>query len=350
VLSTCQGGASTTVTGTLAGTVCASYTLDFYANATPDPSGYGQGQFYLGSKTVMITDSSGSVSFTATGLAPASPGQWISATATGPDGSTSEFSQDVQVPQTLPTSTALTASANPSILGQPVTFTATITPSVSGLGTPTGTVQFVVDGSNFGAPVSLTGGTAAISTSALSVGPHTIQAVYGGDSNFLASTSPVLNQTVLKATPLINWSNPDDIIYGTVLSASQLNATASVPGTFQYTPGPGTLLDAGLGQSLTATFTPADTADFNNAMMTVQINVLQAQPSFSNLSAPTIPYGAATTTLGGHLAAGTLPATGTVSITLNGVTQTAPINSSGDFSSSFNGADPSQIGASQYDF
>jgi hypothetical protein len=338
VLSTCQGGASTTVTGTLAGTVGASYTLDFYANVTPDPSGYGQGQVYLGSQTVTVTDPSGNVTFTATGLAATSPGQWIIATATGPDGSTSEFSQDLQVPQASPTGTVLTSSANPSLFGQPVMFTVTVTTPATGLGSPTGTVQFIVDGSNFGDPVTLSGGTAAISTSALSVGPHTTQAIYGGDSNFLPSTSPVLNQMVLKATPLINWSDPADIIYGTVLSASQLDATASVPGTFQYTPGPATLLEAGLSQSLTVTFFPADTTDFNNATTTVQINILQAQPTFSNLSAPTIPYGAATTTLTGHLGAGTLAATGNVSITLSGVTQTAAIDASGDFFSTFNTA------------
>jgi hypothetical protein len=42
--------------------------------------------------------------------------------------------------------------------------------------------------------------------------------------------------TVLKATPVITWSTPADIIYGTALSATQLNATANVPGSFVYAP------------------------------------------------------------------------------------------------------------------
>jgi hypothetical protein len=83
----------------------------------------------------------------------------------------------------------LTASANPSLLNQPVTFTATISTPVTGLGTPTGAVQFVVDGSNFGSPVPMSGSTASISTSALAVGPHSIQANYSGDSLFLGSSS-----------------------------------------------------------------------------------------------------------------------------------------------------------------
>ena len=50
---------------------------------------------------------------------------------------------------------------------------------------------------------------------------------------------------MLKATPTITWSTPADITYGTALSATQLNATASVPGTFVYTPAAGTVLNAG---------------------------------------------------------------------------------------------------------
>ena len=50
---------------------------------------------------------------------------------------------------------------------------------------------------------------------------------------------------VLKATPTIAWSNPADITYGTALSGTQLNAAASVAGSFVYTPASGTMLNAG---------------------------------------------------------------------------------------------------------
>ena len=68
-----------------------------------------------------------------------------------------------------------------------MTFTATVTPG-SGSG-PTGTVQFVVDGSNFGAAVTLSGGTAQTSTTSLSVSgsPHTVSATYSGDGSFNGS-------------------------------------------------------------------------------------------------------------------------------------------------------------------
>ena len=85
----------------------------------------------------------------------------------------------------------------------------------------------------------------------------------------------------LKATPVLSWAKPADIVYGTALGATQLDATASfggnpVAGAFTYTPAAGTLLNAGQGQTLAVSFTPSDTADFNNATASVLINVTPA--------------------------------------------------------------------------
>jgi hypothetical protein len=98
VLSAAYAGASTVVMGTLHTTPSSTFTIDFYANHTPDTTGYGQGQIYLGSYTTMATDSSGNVSFNATLPVTTSPGEWISATATDPGGNTSEFSRDLKTP------------------------------------------------------------------------------------------------------------------------------------------------------------------------------------------------------------------------------------------------------------
>ena len=65
------------------------------------------------------------------------------------------------------------------------------------------------------------------------------------------------------------------ITYGTALSATQLNATASVPGTFVYTPASGTVLNAGVGQTLSVTFTPTDAANYTTATATVAITVIE---------------------------------------------------------------------------
>jgi Bacterial Ig-like domain (group 3)/Galactose oxidase, central domain len=86
------------------------------------------------------------------------------------------------------TTTALTSSANPTTLGQSVSFTATVTANAPGSGTPTGNVQFYIDGVAFGSPVTLSIGSATSgSTTTLTAGPHNITAAYGGDSDYLAS-------------------------------------------------------------------------------------------------------------------------------------------------------------------
>ena len=97
------------------------------------------------------------------------------------------------------TTTSVSSSLNPSIFGQSVTFTATVSPQAGG-GTPTGSVQFVIDN---GSPltISLNGnGAAVFSTASLGVGMHTIIASYSGDGNFLPSTSSPFTQTVNPAT------------------------------------------------------------------------------------------------------------------------------------------------------
>jgi uncharacterized protein (TIGR02145 family) len=76
-----------------------------------------------------------------------------------------------------------------------------------------------------------------------------------------------------KKTPVIIWANAADITYGTLLSATQLNATADVPGTFFYTPAAGTKLNEGANQDLKVDFTPTDASSYNTARKTVKINV-----------------------------------------------------------------------------
>jgi Bacterial Ig-like domain (group 3)/Right handed beta helix region len=87
-------GATTSVSGTLSSTPDSTFTLEFYASATADPSGYGQGQIYLGS-TIVTTDANGNVGFVADGLNSIAAGDVISATATDANGSTSQFAADI---------------------------------------------------------------------------------------------------------------------------------------------------------------------------------------------------------------------------------------------------------------
>ncbi len=106
-----------------------------------------------------------------------------------------------------------------------------------------------------------------------------------------ATATAVIN--VLQATPTITWANPAAIVYGTALSGTQFDATASVPGNFTYSPSTGTVLKAGNGQTLSATFTPSDTTDYTSATTTVAINVLAVMSTITWANPATITYGTA---------------------------------------------------------
>ncbi len=103
-------------------------------------------------------------------------------------------------------------------------------------------------------------------------GPHLIVAQYAGDSDYGASISGATSLTSIAATPSITWPAPAAITYGTALSSTQLDATASVPGTFVYLPAAGTVLGAG-PQTLSVAFTPIDTTDYASATATVALTV-----------------------------------------------------------------------------
>ncbi len=89
----------------------------------------------------------------------------------------------------------LSSSANPSLPGEVLTFGDMVIPLSPGPG-PTGTVQYQVHGNDFGSPVSLTNGASTSGLEAsLSVGQHTITAIYSGDSNYSGQTV-TMTQTV----------------------------------------------------------------------------------------------------------------------------------------------------------
>jgi hypothetical protein len=144
-----------------------------------------------------------------------------------------------------PTATALVSSQNPAAIGQPVTFTAT----VSGGASPTGSVQFKDGASNLGPPIPLTGPTAALTTAALSAGTHTITATYLGDAANGSSTSPDLSQVIDANLPAV-----------TTLAATAIAATgATLNGTVSSN-----------GSSTTVSFEYGLTATYGNTAVAVQ--------------------------------------------------------------------------------
>lgn len=144
------------------------------------------------------------------------------------------------------------------------------TPAAIAYGTPLGAVQLNATASAPGTFVySPAAGTVlnAGSDQTLSVTfTPTDTATYRSET--LATTL-----TVGKATPVLTWAAPSPISYGTPLGATQLAATADVPGTFAYVPAAGTVLNAGGDQTLGVTFTPTDAANYNSATASTTIDV-----------------------------------------------------------------------------
>jgi hypothetical protein len=152
--------------------------------------------------------------------------------------------------------------------------------------TPTVTVTggtFTYDGLAHAATGSVTGaGGAALGSPSftyngsseppVNAGSYDVVASYAGSGNYEPATASG-TLTIEKAATVLNWSQPAAIVYGTALGTAQLNATSNAPGTFTYSPAAGSVLNAGTGQMLTATFTPADSTNYAAASVTTTIDV-----------------------------------------------------------------------------
>jgi hypothetical protein len=153
------------------------------------------------------------------------------------------------------TSTSVSSSRNPSVSGQTVTFTALVSPS-----TATGAVQFFTNGPTLLGTVSLSGGKASLSTSALGIGSYSITASYGGDKNYTGSNSATLTQTVnptpaTTSTAITSSVNPS-AYRGSVTFTATVTSAAGIPtGTVKLLDGGTTLGTQALSGSSQATFT-----------------------------------------------------------------------------------------------
>jgi len=269
--------AQLTVSGTLNSAPNASFTVHWYFSAdTQCTNNQTASQYLAGGKVDVMTNGNGDAQFSF----PFDFPQGITAgtihcTATG-DGNTSEFSPCF--PVTAPAATSTISSVSGSgTYGSTASLTATLTSNstpVSGK-----TINFTVDGSSVcggasqpACPQTNASGIATLNVSGYSAGGHPVVASFAGDSSYAGSNGNG-TLTVSKATPTITWNNPADIVYGTALSSTQLNATASVPGTFAYTPAANTVLNPGSAQTLHVDFTPTDSTNYTTASKNVLINV-----------------------------------------------------------------------------
>jgi hypothetical protein len=170
---------------------------------------------------------------------------------------------------------------------------------------------------------STAAGTFAYSPTAgtvLSVGSHvlTVTLTPTNAANYTTATATAtVTLMVNKATPTITWPTPAAITYGTALSATQLDASSTVAGTFTYSPAAKTVLSAG-AQTLSVTFAPTNTTNYTNATASVTLTVNKAVPAITWATPAAITYGtalSATQLNASSTVAGTFtysPATGTV--------------------------------------
>jgi hypothetical protein len=187
---------------------------------SPNPSVFGQTVSFAA--TISPAPASGTVTFkngaTVLGSAVVSGGTATLHTnvlAVGPHSITASFSAGgVSAPYTqtvIRANTTTLLSINPTIstFGQTVTVTATVSAVAPGAGVPTGAVTFK-DGTTVLGTVVLVGGHASLSTKALAVGPHVIDATYLGSSSFNGSTVGLhqLVNPAVTSTSVVGSPNP----------------------------------------------------------------------------------------------------------------------------------------------
>jgi uncharacterized protein (TIGR03437 family) len=138
------------------------------------------------------------------------------------------------------TATALTSSSDAITKSQSVTFTATVSAVAPGAGTMTGTVTFKDGAATLGTASLSANLRATLTTSTLSTGTRTITAVYNGDANFNASTSPAMSELVNKAptTTTLSPLGPPVSVGGCIgLSASVTSAAGAPTGSVTFRAG-----------------------------------------------------------------------------------------------------------------
>jgi Bacterial Ig-like domain (group 3)/Beta-propeller repeat len=187
------------------------------------------------------------------------------------------------------TTTTISSSPNPSIYGQAVTFTATVT---SYVGAPSDgeTVTFMKSTKVLGTG-TLSGGSASFTTSTLLAGTNYVKAVYGGDSNLLGSTSKPVDQVVNKAattTTLTSSQNPSNFGQSVTFTASVTpQFGGAVTGTVTFYDGSTALKTVGLSggvakfttstltsgaHNITATYNGSGNFDGSSASLTQTVN------------------------------------------------------------------------------
>ncbi|HEX4155828.1 MAG TPA: Ig-like domain repeat protein [Acidobacteriaceae bacterium] len=201
-----------------------------------------------------------------------------------------------EVLSVYPTSVALVSSANPSLVGENVTFTATVTSDDT---SRSGTVVFD-DGATQLCSVTLSSsGTATCSTTTLTLGSHNITASYSGDANNASSVSPVFTQIVKQsaALTLVVSPNPSVVTATVTLTLTATAPTGTPTGTITFYDGATPIGTATLNSSGTASITTATLAPGTHALSAQYPGDNTNASGESNTISEVIQQAATTTTL-----------------------------------------------------
>ena len=311
-------------------------TVTFTATVTSQYGGAATGSvtFYSGSQTLGTAPLSGNHAALSTSFA--SSGTYgISAKYSGDSNNTGSTSSTLRQVIIASTTTTLVSSLNPSLVGQAVTFTATVS---STAGTPrNGELVTFKNGSSVLGTGALSAGTAALTTSSLPAGTDTITATYPGDANFSGSTSPGLRQVVNSSsksatlTTLTSGLNPS--IYGqsvtwkaTVTTSGSIAPTGTVNFAWDgYSIGTATLNSSGVAtltksnlNAYTYPLTAAYSGDANNLGSTSAVlnQVVKQTTSAAKLtSSPNPSTQGQTVTFSATITSPTVTPTGPVTFT-----------------------------------
>ena len=228
-----------------------------------------------------------------------------------------------------PTTTTVSSSTNPSTFGQSVSFTATVSPAAA-----TGSVQFVVDGVNFGSPVPVSGGTATSgTTSSLTVGNHPVTANFVGTGAYTDSSGTLSGgQTVNMADQTISFGALTGKTYGDADFNVSASATSGLAVTFTASGNcsvAGTLVHITGAGSCTVTAHQAGDTNYNAAPDVPQsFSIAKANATIS-VTPYSVTYDGAA-----HTATGTATGVGgadlSASLTLTGTTHTNAGTYNGD--------------------
>jgi hypothetical protein len=252
-------------------TVVANDALRLYGSPNPTLSGTISG--LVAGDNITVTYTTEATDASAAGTYPIVP------TLVDPDGKLAGYR-------------VVVTNATLTVLREPLLVTADSLATTFGTPTPAFTVQYT--GFVLGQTVASLTGSLSFSgsaTTAADAGTYTITPGGLTSTNyqivFLSGTLSINH-----ARPVVTWPAPAAIIYGTALGATQLNATASVAGAFTYEPAAGTVLDAGSGQTLTATFVPTD-PNYETTATRVSIDVGVQPVTISWPTPAAITYGTA---------------------------------------------------------